>query len=39
MGKENVDLNLVVHILFSNSVWKTEATNTHLEVMGLPWEA
>lgn len=39
MGKENVDLNLVVRILFSASLWKTEATDAHLEVMGLPWEA
>lgn len=39
MGKEDIDLNLVIEIIFSFSKWKTEAINAHVEVRGLPCEA
>lgn len=33
MGKEDIDLNLAVQIIFSFSKWKTEAVKAHLGVM------
>lgn len=39
MGKEDLDLNLVIQIIFSFSKWKTEVINAHVEVRGLPCEA